>query len=131
MSKELGYVLITPYTLRKSRTGGVLGRLLSRTGLDLVAARMAFLESYRRELQTTTEQGPKWWLSEPNFLTSDARLSWRNDMLAQHPERRPSLTAEAKLQLELMTGSGRTTSGLAKLSANIDSIAPVKSPRSR
>lgn len=40
MSKELGYVLITPYTLRKSRTGGVLGRLLSTTGLDLVAARM-------------------------------------------------------------------------------------------
>jgi nucleoside diphosphate kinase len=40
MSKELGYVLITPYTLRKSRTGGVLGRLLSCTGLDLVAARM-------------------------------------------------------------------------------------------
>lgn len=40
MSKELGYVLITPYTLRKSRTGGVVGRLLSSTGLDLVAARM-------------------------------------------------------------------------------------------
>jgi len=40
MSKELGYVLITPYTLRKSRTGGVLGRLLSTTGLELVAARM-------------------------------------------------------------------------------------------
>lgn len=40
MSKELGYVLITPYTLRKSRTGGVLGRLISSTGLDLVAARM-------------------------------------------------------------------------------------------
>ncbi len=40
MSKELGYVIITPYTLRKSRTGGVLGRLLSLTGLDLVAARM-------------------------------------------------------------------------------------------
>ncbi|MDH3981456.1 MAG: nucleoside-diphosphate kinase [Kiritimatiellaceae bacterium] len=40
MSKELGYVLITPYTLRKSRTGGVLSRLLSSTGLDLVAARM-------------------------------------------------------------------------------------------
>ena len=40
MSKELGYVLVTPYTLRKSRTGGVLARLLSYTGLDLVAARM-------------------------------------------------------------------------------------------
>ncbi|MBT8042134.1 MAG: nucleoside-diphosphate kinase [Pontiella sp.] len=40
MSKELGYVFITPYTLRKSRTGGVVSRLLSLTGLDLVAARM-------------------------------------------------------------------------------------------
>lgn len=40
MSKELGYVLITPYTLRKSRTGGVLGRLLRNTGLDLVSARL-------------------------------------------------------------------------------------------
>lgn len=40
MSKELGYVLVTPYTLRKSRTGGVIGRLLSTTGLDLVATRM-------------------------------------------------------------------------------------------
>ncbi len=40
MSKELGYVLITPYTLRKSRTGGVLGRLVTQTGLTLVAARM-------------------------------------------------------------------------------------------
>ncbi len=40
MSKELGYVLVTPYTLRKSRTGGVLARLLRTTGLNLVGARM-------------------------------------------------------------------------------------------
>lgn len=40
MSKELGYVLITPYTLRKSRTGNVLARLLRLSGLDLVAVRM-------------------------------------------------------------------------------------------
>jgi hypothetical protein len=39
MSKELGHLLVTPYTLRKSRTGGVLGRLLSSTGLDPVGAR--------------------------------------------------------------------------------------------
>jgi len=32
--------MITPYSLAKSRTGGILGRFLSRTGLDLVAARM-------------------------------------------------------------------------------------------
>jgi len=40
MSEQLAYVLITPYSLFKSRTGGILSRLISRTGLDLAAARM-------------------------------------------------------------------------------------------
>jgi nucleoside diphosphate kinase len=40
MSEELAYAIITPYSLHKSRTGGILSRLTSRTGLDLVAARM-------------------------------------------------------------------------------------------
>jgi len=40
MSQELAYVIITPYSLYKSRTGGILARLISRTGLELVAARM-------------------------------------------------------------------------------------------
>src|SRR5215467_626086 len=40
MPEQLAYVIITPYSLHKSRTGGILSRLLSRTGLELVAARM-------------------------------------------------------------------------------------------
>jgi len=40
MAEELGFVVINPYTIRKSRTGGVIGRLLSRSDLELVAARM-------------------------------------------------------------------------------------------
>ena len=40
MPQELAYVIITPYTLSKSRTGGVIARLMARTGLDLAAARM-------------------------------------------------------------------------------------------
>jgi nucleoside diphosphate kinase len=40
MSQELAYVIITPYSLYKSRTGGILARLITRTGLDLAAARM-------------------------------------------------------------------------------------------
>ncbi|MBI3876961.1 MAG: nucleoside-diphosphate kinase [Verrucomicrobia bacterium] len=40
MSQELAYVIITPYSLYKSRTGGILARLISRTGLELIAARM-------------------------------------------------------------------------------------------
>ena len=40
MAEELSYVLLTPYTIRKSRTGGIVSRVISRTGLDLVATRM-------------------------------------------------------------------------------------------
>ena len=40
MPQELAYVIITPYSLHKSRTGGILSRLITRTGLELVAARM-------------------------------------------------------------------------------------------
>src|SRR6202453_1823561 len=40
MSQQLAYVIITPYSLYKSRTGGILSRLISRTGLDLVDIRM-------------------------------------------------------------------------------------------
>ena len=39
-TEELSYAIITPYSMRKSRTGGIIARLISRTGLDLVAARM-------------------------------------------------------------------------------------------
>lgn len=40
MAKELAYVIITPYSLYKSRTGGIISRLISRSGLELVGARM-------------------------------------------------------------------------------------------
>jgi nucleoside diphosphate kinase len=57
MAIELSYVLLTPYSIRKSRTGGILSRLLSRTGLDLVATRMfapsqALVEEYAAGLVT-------------------------------------------------------------------------------
>ncbi len=40
VKEELAYVLINPYTVYKSRTGGVIARLFTRTALELVAARM-------------------------------------------------------------------------------------------
>ena len=39
-NEELCYAIVTPHSIRKSRTGGIISRLISRTGLDLVAARM-------------------------------------------------------------------------------------------
>lgn len=51
MSQELAYALITPYSLYKSRTGGIIGRLLAYAKLDFVATRMfvfsdSFIDEY-------------------------------------------------------------------------------------
>ncbi|HUI07080.1 MAG TPA: nucleoside-diphosphate kinase [Verrucomicrobiae bacterium] len=40
VKEELAYVLINPYTVYKSRTGGVIVRLFTRTALELAATRM-------------------------------------------------------------------------------------------
>jgi len=40
MSQQLAYAIITPYSLHKSRTGGILSRLITRSGVELAAARM-------------------------------------------------------------------------------------------
>jgi nucleoside diphosphate kinase len=60
MAEELSYVLVTPYSIRKSRTGGIVARLISRTGLDIVAARMfspsaELVEKYAASIVTETE----------------------------------------------------------------------------
>jgi nucleoside diphosphate kinase len=40
MREELAYAMITPYTLHKSRTGGIIGRLLSLAQLQFVGVHM-------------------------------------------------------------------------------------------
>jgi len=59
-SEELAYVILTPYSMRKSRTGGIIARLISRSGLDLVAARMfapspELIRRYAERIVTETE----------------------------------------------------------------------------
>jgi len=61
MSTGLSYVLVTPYTVAKSRTGGVLSRLLTRTDLELVGAQIfaadqAFAEKYANSLRARAPQ---------------------------------------------------------------------------
>lgn len=55
MNEQLAYALITPYSLYKSRTGGIIGRLLAHAQLELVATRMyvfsdAFIDAYKKVL---------------------------------------------------------------------------------
>ncbi len=40
MARELAFVLINPYPIRKSRTGGIIARYMVRTDLKLVGARL-------------------------------------------------------------------------------------------
>lgn len=60
MANELAFILINPYTISKSRTGGVIARLISRSGLELVGARMfgpsrALVEQYAELVRTDPE----------------------------------------------------------------------------
>lgn len=64
MEEEISYLLITPYTLVKSRTGGVISRLLSRLDLDLIGARIFTFSD------KTAEKYAKTFLTQP---TSDER----------------------------------------------------------
>jgi nucleoside diphosphate kinase len=60
MEQTLSYVLVTPYTIAKSRTGGVLARLISQTDLELVACQMlAADEALTREYaESLRKQNP-------------------------------------------------------------------------
>ncbi|MDR3145087.1 MAG: nucleoside-diphosphate kinase [Treponema sp.] len=50
MKQTISYVMVTPYTIAKSRTGGVMSRLLARVDLELVGAQMiAPDEAFARE----------------------------------------------------------------------------------
>src|SRR3981081_4963671 len=61
-NEELSYAIVSPYSMRNSRTGGIIARLISRTGLDLVTARMfaPSEELTKREGETSvTETDPR------------------------------------------------------------------------
>lgn len=60
MAEELAYTIINPYTIYKSRTGGVIARLLTRTALDLVGAQMfapsqALVDEYEKNIVTDND----------------------------------------------------------------------------
>ncbi len=65
MAEELTFAIINPYTIRKSRTGGVIGRLLSRSSsAELVAARMfapspELIEEYLQTIPVSHSK-PNW-----------------------------------------------------------------------
>ncbi len=83
MAQELTYALITPYSLSKSRTGAIIGRLLTLAeDLDLVAARMyapsdAFVDRYVATIQEM-EMAPKAKAAFVKYVNENLRPSTRN-----------------------------------------------------
>ncbi|MDR3356157.1 MAG: nucleoside-diphosphate kinase [Spirochaetaceae bacterium] len=60
---NISYVLITPYTIVKSRTGGLLARLMTRSDLELVGAQMVapdedFVNAYAEALRRQAAPNP-------------------------------------------------------------------------
>jgi nucleoside diphosphate kinase len=85
MAEELAYAIITPYSLHKSRTGGIIARLISRSGVELAAARMFapsadLVQQYTKEIVSAEDP-------------EERRVQeWIRDYLIQH------LMPEAKSQ---------------------------------
>lgn len=64
MAKELAFVLINPYTIAKSRTGGVIARVISRTDAKLAGARMfgpsqKLVDEYAAWLRQSNPESPE------------------------------------------------------------------------
>ena len=89
MAAELAYVLITPYSLLKSRTGGIISRLLARAGLDLAGAGLyapsdEFVDEYRQtlarqDIEPEMKQGLLGYLEE--YFRKDNKLGITNRTL--------------------------------------------------
>lgn len=88
MTEELGFVLITPHTLRKSRTGGVIGRFSRIEGLDLVATRMfgpsqELVDSYSDLLLNSEDLS----LEKRNLLSEYIQSAFKPESETNRPHR--------------------------------------------
>src|SRR5580765_879132 len=86
-SEELAYAIVTPYSMRKSRTGGIVGRLISRTGLDLVGGRMfapshQLAERYAETIVTETDPRHR---ATQGLIRDYVRWNFTGEKNGQHP----------------------------------------------
>lgn len=77
MVDEFAYALITPYSLLKSRTGGIIGRLLTMSELELAGARMyapsdEFIDKYCATIEEQDVK-PKWKTALINYINDHFR----------------------------------------------------------
>ena len=86
-AEELSYVIVTPYSMRKSRTGGIVSRLISRTGLDLVCGRMfapgeELVRRYTETIVSSTDPGHR---ATQGLIRDYVRKNFAGERQGQHP----------------------------------------------
>src|SRR2546421_6439124 len=86
-TEELSYAIITPYSMRKSRTGGIIARLISRTGLDLVAARMFTpgAELVKRYAETVVSESEPKHRATQELIRDYVTKNFTGEKLGQRP----------------------------------------------
>lgn len=104
MKDELSYMLITPYTLSKSRTGGVMARLLPRIDLEFVGAQVF---SPSKEMADAYADS-----IEKNSSEDDKKIS---DLLADYVRTKFVSTDDKRRRVMLMLFKGEDAA--AKLSS--------------
>jgi nucleoside diphosphate kinase len=112
---ELAYVIITPHSLYKSRTGGILSRLISRTGLDLTAARMfaPSAELIKEYAQTLV------WSEDPQ----DRRIQ---ELLQQYVLQNFSPDAKTGRRRRIMTLLFRGEDAVRKVRSVVGNLTPER-----
>ncbi len=111
MTSEIAFVLINPYTIRKSRTGGVIGRYLARTDLKLSGARLfgpssALADEYADFLETSNRDDPEMG----RLVAEYVRRNYAPDPQSGRPHRTIMLLFEggdAIRKIREVTGSTR------------------------
>jgi nucleoside diphosphate kinase len=88
MAKELAFVLVNPYPIRKSRTGGIMARYLARTDLKLAGARLfgpshALVDEFAAYLQTIDREDQE----VGELLASYVRSTYAPDSASGRPHR--------------------------------------------
>lgn len=113
MAMELAFVFINPYTIGKSRTGGVIGRLISRTGMNLAAARILgpsaeLVTRYADSLETSNSADPE----VAKLLADYVRKKYMPDPVTGRPQRVILLLFEGENAVQkLREAAGHVRSG--------------------
>ncbi len=86
-AEELSYVIVTPHSMRKSRTGGIVSRLISRTGLDLVCGRMfapseELVRRYTEDIVSAKDPGHR---ATQGLIRDYVRKNFTGERDGQHP----------------------------------------------